>query len=158
MRRRPPRSTHCISSAASDVYKRQQQLFKQDVLSKYYQEKFTQQVSRVISSGKYKDVKIKNSLKLNNKNLAGFMEQSIFTTSRTRQNSPQRYDYLQTEASATKPRRSIDYQTHLKTQHQYLSLIHISEPTRLGMISYAVFCLKKKTHSPHSHLLGLPIN
>src|SRR5665648_1176620 len=28
--------------------------------------------------------------------------------------------------------------------HLYLSLIHISEPTRLGMISYAVFCLKKK--------------
>src|SRR5659263_713192 len=27
---------------------------------------------------------------------------------------------------------------------QKLSLIHISEPTRLGMISYAVFCLKKK--------------
>src|SRR5450756_2261808 len=26
---------------------------------------------------------------------------------------------------------------------QSLSLIHISEPTRLGMISYAVFCLKK---------------
>src|SRR5450756_2999532 len=25
-----------------------------------------------------------------------------------------------------------------------LSLIHISEPTRLGMISYAVFCLQKK--------------
>src|SRR5450759_4045310 len=36
------------------------------------------------------------------------------------------------------------------TRHQHqreariLSLIHISEPTRLGMISYAVFCLKKK--------------
>src|SRR5659263_264028 len=27
--------------------------------------------------------------------------------------------------------------------HIDLSLIHISEPTRLGMISYAVFCLKK---------------
>src|SRR5450759_4790688 len=27
---------------------------------------------------------------------------------------------------------------------QDISLIHISEPTRLGMISYAVFCLKKK--------------
>src|SRR5665648_1102413 len=26
----------------------------------------------------------------------------------------------------------------------YLSLIHISEPTRLGIISYTVFCLKKK--------------
>src|SRR5665648_1226841 len=31
-----------------------------------------------------------------------------------------------------------------KLKAQYLSLIHISEPTRLGMISYAVFCLKKK--------------
>src|SRR5450756_340148 len=30
---------------------------------------------------------------------------------------------------------------------KYLSLIHISEPTRLGMISYAVFCLKKKTQN-----------
>ena len=29
-------------------------------------------------------------------------------------------------------------------QYLGLSLIHISEPTRLGMISYAVFCLKKK--------------
>ena len=28
-----------------------------------------------------------------------------------------------------------------------LSLIHISEPTRLGMISYAVFCLKKKKYT-----------
>ena len=28
-----------------------------------------------------------------------------------------------------------------------LSLIHISEPTRLGMISYAVFCLKKKNYA-----------
>src|SRR5665648_979402 len=27
--------------------------------------------------------------------------------------------------------------------HARISLIHISEPTRLGMISYAVFCLKK---------------
>ena len=30
-----------------------------------------------------------------------------------------------------------------------LSLIHISEPTRLGMISYAVFCLKKKKKKVH---------
>src|SRR5450759_5885086 len=30
-----------------------------------------------------------------------------------------------------------------------LSLIHISEPTRLGMISYAVFCLKKKKKKKH---------
>src|SRR5450756_2396783 len=31
-----------------------------------------------------------------------------------------------------------------KLQERLLSLIHISEPTRLGMISYAVFCLKTK--------------
>src|SRR5678816_4717961 len=32
----------------------------------------------------------------------------------------------------------------LASSIQYLSLIHISEPTRLLSISYAVFCLKKK--------------
>ena len=32
-----------------------------------------------------------------------------------------------------------------------LSLIHISEPTRLLSISYAVFCLKKKKHHNHLH-------
>src|SRR5428012_19413 len=38
----------------------------------------------------------------------------------------------------------IDVQQNLLVQKGILSLIHISEPTRLGMISYAVFCLKKK--------------
>src|SRR5450756_2443969 len=38
-------------------------------------------------------------------------------------------------------------QTYVSTRvGQRLSLIHISEPTSLGMISYAVFCLKKKKH------------
>ena len=32
----------------------------------------------------------------------------------------------------------------LKEIVKYLSLIHISEPTRQAEISYAVFCLKKK--------------
>src|SRR5450756_2757816 len=47
--------------------------------------------------------------------------------------------------------RSDQRDTHLRSadffdveKYPYLSLIHISEPTRLGMISYAVFCLKKK--------------
>src|SRR5450756_1845534 len=35
-------------------------------------------------------------------------------------------------------KKSLDYVRPVS----YLSLIHISEPTRLGMISYAVFCLK----------------
>src|SRR5674536_261380 len=34
---------------------------------------------------------------------------------------------------------------------QTLSLIHISEPTRLLSISYAVFCLKKKKNKPQNH-------
>src|SRR5450759_5262621 len=36
------------------------------------------------------------------------------------------------------------YESNTHRPIHYLSLIHISEPTRLGMISYAVFCLKKK--------------
>ena len=34
--------------------------------------------------------------------------------------------------------------TTIRIGSQVLSLIHISEPTRLRCISYAVFCLKKK--------------
>src|SRR5674536_387387 len=33
-----------------------------------------------------------------------------------------------------------------REDHHDLSLIHISEPTRLLSTSYAVFCLKKKQH------------
>src|SRR5450759_2489405 len=37
--------------------------------------------------------------------------------------------------------RTLARTLHLKySRIQFLSLIHISEPTRLGMISYAVFC------------------
>src|SRR5450759_1854844 len=36
-----------------------------------------------------------------------------------------------------------DIDPDLRRESFILSLIHISEPTRLGMISYAVFCLKK---------------
>src|SRR5678816_2512378 len=44
------------------------------------------------------------------------------------------------------PHLSRDVREHLvATVVQDLSLIHISEPTRLLSISYAVFCLKKKT-------------
>src|SRR5450756_3029459 len=40
--------------------------------------------------------------------------------------------------------RAQDEASRLYQKGQNLSLIHISEPTRLGMISYAVFCLKQK--------------
>src|SRR5659263_730218 len=48
--------------------------------------------------------------------------------------SPLAIGLLTEGAETTRPSRTI----------ANLSLIHISEPTRLGMISYAVFCLKKK--------------
>src|SRR5665647_364865 len=41
------------------------------------------------------------------------------------------------------PRRDRDLMT-VVAKHNFLSLIHISEPTRRTPISYAVFCLKKK--------------
>src|SRR5665648_1178898 len=39
---------------------------------------------------------------------------------------------------------ALEPNDYIMPYHRGLSLIHISEPTRLGMISYAVFCLKKK--------------
>ena len=56
--------------------------------------------------------------------------------------------YLKSK-NAKKYRHGMEYGsarwgTHEDIAPYILSLIHISEPTRLGMISYAVFCLKKK--------------
>eukprot|EP00658_Telonema_sp_P-2_P015453 TRINITY_DN15941_c0_g1_i3.p1 TRINITY_DN15941_c0_g1~~TRINITY_DN15941_c0_g1_i3.p1 ORF type:complete len:113 (+),score=24.66 TRINITY_DN15941_c0_g1_i3:105-443(+) len=44
---------------------------------------------------------------------------------------------------------------HGEATEDDLSLIHISEPTRLLSISYAVFCLKKKTTTTESHVCDL---
>eukprot|EP00658_Telonema_sp_P-2_P030283 TRINITY_DN22896_c0_g1_i1.p1 TRINITY_DN22896_c0_g1~~TRINITY_DN22896_c0_g1_i1.p1 ORF type:complete len:394 (-),score=43.08 TRINITY_DN22896_c0_g1_i1:59-1240(-) len=41
------------------------------------------------------------------------------------------------------------------SRHVPLSLIHISEPTRLLSISYAVFCLKKKKKIKHNYTLNI---
>eukprot|EP00658_Telonema_sp_P-2_P048309 TRINITY_DN36754_c0_g1_i2.p1 TRINITY_DN36754_c0_g1~~TRINITY_DN36754_c0_g1_i2.p1 ORF type:complete len:113 (+),score=32.30 TRINITY_DN36754_c0_g1_i2:126-464(+) len=43
----------------------------------------------------------------------------------------------------------LDHERHSSHRDDpvLLSLIHISEPTRLLSISYAVFCLKKKKHN-----------
>src|SRR5450756_3124408 len=47
-------------------------------------------------------------------------------------------------AGSQRQNRALVLSTPSRGRGSYLSLIHISEPTRLGMISYAVFCLKKK--------------
>ena len=46
-----------------------------------------------------------------------------------------------------------DYITPLLFPSVGLSLIHISEPTRLLSNSNTVFCLKKKKHTTHYHLV-----
>ena len=89
MIRRPPRSTQSRSSAASDVYKRQDKYGFFSLLQK-------------------------NGLPV------------LYTSA-----SLEEFDSDYAEGKIAFP-------------VFVLSLIHISEPTRLGMISYAVFCLKKK--------------
>ena len=56
---------------------------------------------------------------------------------------------LYTQRDAGLPLNRAEFEKYVtETNNDFepllLSLIHISEPTRLGMISYAVFCLKKK--------------
>src|SRR5665648_1152851 len=50
--------------------------------------------------------------------------------------------YLNDINSANAVVRGMAERNAINAPIQGLSLIHISEPTRLGMISYAVFCLK----------------
>src|SRR5450756_884573 len=66
-------------------------------------------------------------IKLYNPNVAGVNIKSIT------------YDLLLAENN-----QKLGNGTSSEFQVPAMSLIHISEPTRLGMISYAVFCLKKK--------------
>eukprot|EP00658_Telonema_sp_P-2_P017134 TRINITY_DN16632_c0_g1_i4.p1 TRINITY_DN16632_c0_g1~~TRINITY_DN16632_c0_g1_i4.p1 ORF type:complete len:253 (-),score=62.87 TRINITY_DN16632_c0_g1_i4:18-776(-) len=56
------------------------------------------------------------------------------------------------------PQADADREAEALRKIRHLSLIHISEPTRLLSISYAVFCLKKKkkkhTKKKKSHSVG----
>eukprot|EP00825_Cyclidium_porcatum_P009395 TRINITY_DN14787_c0_g1_i1.p1 TRINITY_DN14787_c0_g1~~TRINITY_DN14787_c0_g1_i1.p1 ORF type:complete len:118 (+),score=20.94 TRINITY_DN14787_c0_g1_i1:83-436(+) len=114
MIRRPPRSTHCISSAASDVYKRQVQiqLFLHQRLSYFYFLSFIFYLLLAFSPF------FNFFMVPRQQNLWYF----IF------------FFHLSPQPLAL----------YIDPCTLRLSLIHISEPTRLGMISYAVFCLKKK--------------
>src|SRR5450756_3057400 len=60
---------------------------------------------------------------------------ALFLTTSLLTLSPSRFSFARTRRGNGRPCPCTD---------RALSLIHISEPTRLGMISYAVFCLKKK--------------
>eukprot|EP00831_Metopus_contortus_P016699 TRINITY_DN17039_c0_g1_i2.p3 TRINITY_DN17039_c0_g1~~TRINITY_DN17039_c0_g1_i2.p3 ORF type:complete len:107 (-),score=31.12 TRINITY_DN17039_c0_g1_i2:52-372(-) len=103
MIRRPPRSTQGVSSAASDVYKRQ------------------------------------------SKNYINVVMQCLFAT------RPLVNSYLNLRNEIW-----VNTAFNRRLKEFFLSLIHISEPTRPLYISYAVFCLKKKkkkqkTENKHTH-------
>src|SRR5665809_64235 len=66
-----------------------------------------------------------------------YLPQPQDATSRHRGAKPCRRYGLLGKISLLSPRYLLSVERHL-------SLIHISEPTRLRRISYAVFCLKKK--------------
>src|SRR5450756_2855186 len=63
---------------------------------------------------------------------------------------PENSPYMPRPAAVVLPSSTEEVQAVVRLANDHglkvkaLSLIHISEPTRLGMISYAVFCLKKK--------------
>src|SRR5428012_842 len=114
MIRRPPRSTQSRSSAASDVYKRQGR-----------------------SCANPKDQRTERRTATRNPGSALWI-QRMKSMNRTT-------IALSLGVLAGLPGAALAQAGH-DAHHPGtpLSLIHISEPTRLGMISYAVFCLKKK--------------
>eukprot|EP00825_Cyclidium_porcatum_P042734 TRINITY_DN5911_c0_g1_i3.p1 TRINITY_DN5911_c0_g1~~TRINITY_DN5911_c0_g1_i3.p1 ORF type:complete len:169 (+),score=41.19 TRINITY_DN5911_c0_g1_i3:76-582(+) len=132
MIRRPPRSTHCISSAASDVYKRQvstQSTWDSINLAQH-------QKNGGETSMKAVPLALKKGQKMNVLEFAIQMEQDGEKYYRE-----QAELYTQNNLNVVCRMLADDEKMHAQL---LLSLIHISEPTRLGMISYAVFCLKKK--------------
>src|SRR5665648_809960 len=87
------------------------------------------------------DAEIKVNINTKAKSLTGklkFWEKAPRFSSSAFEDDIQRLNRLYQRNGFLMP--EIDY----KLNQNDLSLIHISEPTRLGMISYAVFCLKKK--------------
>ena len=70
---------------------------------------------------------------------------SLSTTKENLNTAFARANRVKSELITRKGLKEADFITANYARAYYnLSLIHISEPTRLGMISYAVFCLKKK--------------
>eukprot|EP00658_Telonema_sp_P-2_P045427 TRINITY_DN33387_c0_g1_i1.p1 TRINITY_DN33387_c0_g1~~TRINITY_DN33387_c0_g1_i1.p1 ORF type:complete len:127 (+),score=15.25 TRINITY_DN33387_c0_g1_i1:64-444(+) len=123
MTRGPPRSTLSSSSAASDVYKRQ--TLKGLVRTK-------QRLSASISESDGVRLQLLRALDfISHVNSTPYSPIHMTALGET----------LKQLASVSKG--SIEIKWLLCKIIVALSLIHISEPTRLLSISYAVFCLKK---------------
>ena len=169
MLRRPPRSTLSSSSAASDVYKRQENYFDDEIELRGYKQYWygAEKVPEIDQKNEniptiikplpketvfHGTVKFKNlsedelglllwALQLDNGCYQGIGKGKPFG-----------YGCVSVK---------IDSLSELDAGKLYgsstltdLSLIHISEPTRRTPISYAVFCLKKKKSKARRRSMG----
>eukprot|EP00658_Telonema_sp_P-2_P081959 TRINITY_DN8541_c0_g1_i3.p1 TRINITY_DN8541_c0_g1~~TRINITY_DN8541_c0_g1_i3.p1 ORF type:complete len:146 (+),score=25.79 TRINITY_DN8541_c0_g1_i3:96-533(+) len=128
MIRRPPRSTLSSSSAASDVYKRQLQLVATTARTFFGHE--------VDPAFPLIPIRLSTALRWSKLGLNQFSTLPTELVNQARHPGEQLLLILYNAHTSS----------HLTeiTPAMWLSLIHISEPTRLLSISYAVFCLKKK--------------
>eukprot|EP00658_Telonema_sp_P-2_P050651 TRINITY_DN38674_c0_g1_i1.p1 TRINITY_DN38674_c0_g1~~TRINITY_DN38674_c0_g1_i1.p1 ORF type:complete len:153 (-),score=36.91 TRINITY_DN38674_c0_g1_i1:84-542(-) len=149
MIRRPPRSTLSSSSAASDVYKRQP--YSNRVLMRKIEG-----LSRKMASGDRTQevvldlVEQDNNINSKNKTSAttatakSSLPPAVIAVKKRGRGRPigkKGSGSTTTTPGAVPPATTLSPRDAAANN---LSLIHISEPTRLLSISYAVFCLKKK--------------
>ena len=127
MIRRPPISTQSRSSAASDVYKRQ---FMDEVIN----------LMVAYSLGRTRSTNVNREYI--SKVANDFAFKKIVTAEQGLLALRSGYD-KKSQRAKDDSKKKTNVPSWSDPDYD-LSLIHISEPTRLGMISYAVFCLKKK--------------
>src|SRR5678816_816853 len=95
---------------------------------------YDQQIKRMALRDLFETDEMRYAVRLSYKMIDGIMLSNIYADTNYFNNNT-----LRTDASGT-----IAYNSKDAGEYLNLSLIHISEPTRLLSISYAVFCLKKK--------------
>eukprot|EP00831_Metopus_contortus_P033467 TRINITY_DN26821_c0_g1_i5.p2 TRINITY_DN26821_c0_g1~~TRINITY_DN26821_c0_g1_i5.p2 ORF type:complete len:154 (+),score=23.63 TRINITY_DN26821_c0_g1_i5:89-550(+) len=149
MIRRPPRSTQGVSSAASDVYKRQvhgeqeMNTGSKDIVVRVFSPAGRSRIE-ISSSANYGALcaKISEHLKISASGLQLYKDEKY----RTKLTALSSYSLV--KAGITDGIilyvQNAGAKIPIAGQAPPLSLIHISEPTRPLYISYAVFCLKKK--------------
>ena len=164
MIRRPPRSTHCISSAASDVYKRQVLWIAKKIPKPQGCGivTFFGSVSALLLHLFHVRLHVRRGTRagLGECLCEGHVQRGTAGAacfsghpSNGRQvggaNVDKGLHTSKLQPATPSPTLEADLQVHLNDRMGlsavHLSLIHISEPTRQEAISYAVFCLKKKT-------------
>eukprot|EP00831_Metopus_contortus_P059446 TRINITY_DN5141_c0_g1_i2.p1 TRINITY_DN5141_c0_g1~~TRINITY_DN5141_c0_g1_i2.p1 ORF type:complete len:185 (-),score=64.18 TRINITY_DN5141_c0_g1_i2:14-568(-) len=150
MIRRPPRSTQGVSSAASDVYKRQVAIASSvgvilRVVVKVKQNKedilvlFTEIPSKNVKEQLMNCRNCFNNFREDDK--AGINETQLEVEEEEKKETKEEKGEEEKDKEEDEDEEKKEDGEPLIAE---LSLIHISEPTRPLYISYAVFCLKKK--------------